>query len=146
MRSPFPGIALAMPMLLLLGGCSADLSTPPDPDLGRVEQVSDIEVPSGATIQEYYSSESDFHGGRDDVYILDIPTEQRTGIWDPSEYGEGVPSDISGRVSEIVESAAAPQDLPRDLTCGPSITKDQNLLLVCFSAAGDSFLLIEQIF
>lgn len=138
------GAALA----LLLSGCDLELSAPPEPDLDRLESVGEMEVPAGADVLEYYSSEVDFHGGRDEVYVLALPASGRTGIWDPSTYTAGILEDGTPTPAEIIESANA--DITHDelssLRCAEPRRANQNYLLICYDAETDTFTLFEQIF
>ena len=133
---------------LLLSGCDLELNAPPEPDLSRIESVWDIKVPPGTEVLEYYSSEVDFHGGRDDVYVLQLHTSERSGIWDSSTYTEGIPSDGSPGVDDIIESADADiaDGALESLRCAEPARADQNYILVCHDVESDKFYLFEEIF
>lgn len=143
-----PTVAAAASLALLLSGCTLELAASPEPDVDRVESVWDIEVPAGAVVQAYYSSEVDFHGGRDDVYVLQIPTASRSNIWDPATYTAGAPNDGSPTVDDIIDSSNADvsDKVISSLRCAQPIRADQNYLLTCHHADADEFYLFEQIF
>lgn len=134
--------------LLMLSACGATAPSDPESYLPRVESAWDIEVPESAEVREYYSSEADFHGGRDEVYVLDIPAADRTGVWDPASYAHGVPHDGAPSVSEISASAGAPitDDLLDSLRCGDPVRADQNFILFCIDGETDAFYVFEQLF
>lgn len=140
--------AIGAALALLLSGCSPEPTAPPEPDLEWIESTWDMEVPPGVEVLEYYSSEVDFHGGRDDVYVLKVPIAERSGFWDPSTYTEGLPYDGSPAVGDIVESAGAGirQDALDSLQCAKPSRADQNYILACHDEESDQFYLFEQIF
>lgn len=141
-------VVVAASLALLLSGCTLELNAPSEPDFDRVESVWDIEVPADADAQAYYSSEVDFHGGRDDVYVLRLPEASRSGIWDPSTYATGVPTDGSPTVADIVDSSSAdvPDEVLSALCCAQPVRTNQNYLLTCHHADDDQFYVFEQIF
>lgn len=144
-------IAVAICSLLALLTMSACIPWSPDepePYLHRVETMWGIEVPSGAEVLEYYSSEADFHGGRDEVYVLGIPAADRAEGWDPADYGDGIPSDGAPTAGEVSASAGSPitDDMVHSLSCADPERDEQNYLLICFDEKDEAFYLFHQIF
>lgn len=138
----------SMPLLVALSGCDASPPEDPEWNLERVEGTWEITAPSGAQIRDYFSSEVDFHGGRDDVFVLEMPHGDRVGVWDPEGYQGGIPRDGAPTAQEITDSAGASFDdgLFDALDCGEPIRADQDYLLICFHEEGDDFYVFEQIF
>lgn len=147
-RSSWSIAAAGASVALLLSGCDLELSAPPEPDFDRIESVWGIEVPPDAEVQGYYSSEVDFHGGRDDVYVLQLPPSNRSGTWDSSTYTAGIPHDGSPTAEEIIESSEAEvsEEILSSLHCSQPLRADQNYLLTCHHSESDDFYLFEQIF
>lgn len=132
--------------LLALGAC--DNHVDPQPDFERIETVWSISAPPGTEVEEYYSSEVDFQGGRSDIYVLHIPESSRRDPWDPSSYTEGTPSIGNPSPEDIAESSGAqiPEETYDQLACEEPRREDQNYLVLCYHEQGDAFYVFEQLF
>src|SRR5699024_4712176 len=68
--------------LATLSSCSSTDSTQPEGDISFIEENWEIEAPESAETVEYYSTDSDFQGGREDVYVISMAESDRSGYWD----------------------------------------------------------------
>lgn len=138
----------ALVSALAMTGCSFASDVPSDPDLERVESVWGIEAPDELVVESYDSSEHDFQGGADEVYVVDVGDADRSGPWDPSSYSEGIPDADRQLVDEIIASSEADidEDTLETLRCAEPRTQDQNFLLICHQPESDEHILLQQIF
>ena len=65
--------------LATLSSCSSTDSTQPEGDISFIEENWEIEAPESAETVEYYSTDSDFQGGREDVYVISMAEWDRAG-------------------------------------------------------------------
>lgn len=131
---------------LVLAGC--EVSNDPEPDLDRVRALWTMNVPVDAEVEDYWSSEVDFQGGRDDLYVISIPEKSRVEAWDTAGYTEGVPLGDSPSPADIARSSGASiaEDVYDELTCRKPIRQGQDYILICYHQGDDLFYVFEQIF
>jgi hypothetical protein len=138
----------ALACALAVTGCSIEADAPSAPDLERVESTWGIEAPDDLVVRSYDSSEHDFQGGADEVYVVDVPDAGRSGPWDPSSYSDGIADADRQLVDEIIGSSQAgiDADALEALRCAEPRTQDQDFLLICHSAETDEHVLFQQLF
>lgn len=133
-------------------GCHAAPQEAEEPtgDTQLIDDAWGIDIPEGTVIKHYYSSPSDFQGGRDDIYVLEVPAESRSGYWDISEFTSAPPRAGSGLQSpySVRDASKAPlaDSYIQSLSCRPQQRQNQDYLISCYDAGGGSFLLFEEIF
>ena len=136
--------------LAALASCSSTDSTQPEGDISFIEENWEIEVPEGSETVEYYSTDSDFQGGREDVYVISIAEPDQSDYWDESEYtltsSEGARGETSPE--SIAESSEANPDgeTLESLKCRNPEERDQNYLTSCFNPMDGNFYIFEEIF
>lgn len=138
----------ALACTLAVTGCSITPGAPSKPDLDRVELAWIIEAPDNLVVESYDSSEHDFQGGADEVYVVDIPDADRSGPWDPSGYSDGIADADRQLVDEIIASSQADidEDTLETLRCAEPHAQGQDFLLICHHAETDEHVLFQQIF
>lgn len=145
-------LAAVVSILSFASGCHSTPQEPEDPagDINLISEVWGINVPEGAKIKQYYSSSSDFQGGRDDIYILEVPAESRSGYWGAGEFTSAPPPAANGVQSpySIRDASGAPLADPyiQGLSCRPPQRQNQDYLISCYDAEEGDFLLFEEIF
>jgi hypothetical protein len=138
--------ALAGGVTVLLAGCNTD-ATYSDTDMAKkfLKDQWGITLPHGTTVDRYYSSESDFQGGRDDVYVIDTPEAASSGFWQLDKYNSPLDNDSLAFAKSVLKSSGASFDLST-FRC-TEITEDgQDALLSCYDRAAKHFVLFERIF
>ena len=135
-----------IPASLVLAGC--DVDSDPEPDLDRVRSVWEMDIPADAEVEDYWSSEVDLQGGRDDLYVVSIPQTSRGGTWDPVQYTEGVPASGSPDPADIARASGAPlaEDIFDELSCQEPVRRGQDYILLCYHPRDDLFYIFEQVF
>lgn len=147
-RCALLSLVLASACALVAASCAPLGSDEPGGDVRFIADVWGIDVPVGTTMLGYDTSEHDAQGGRDDVYVLRIEPERRIGFWDPIRYGAPPTLDDNPSVSTISASSGASYSSVQfqGLACREPVTRHQDSLLTCFDAAGDCYILFEQLF
>ncbi|WP_443371944.1 hypothetical protein [Brachybacterium alimentarium] len=133
-----------------LVSCSLSDSTQPEGDTSFIESNWGIEAPESAATVEYYSTDSDFQGGREDVYVISMEESDRSGYWNDSGYtldsSEVARREISPQ--SISESSGAELDevFFESLKCREPEERDQNYIVSCFNPTDGNFYVFEEIF
>ena len=136
--------------LATLSSCSSTDSTQPGGDISFIEENWEIEAPESAETVEYYSTDSDFQGGREDVYVISMAESDRSGYWDESEYtitsSEGMRGETSPESIAENSEADLDEELFESIRCRGPEERDQNYLISCFNPVDGNFYIFEEIF
>ena len=136
--------------LATLSSCSSTDSTQPEGDISFIEENWEIEAPESAETVEYYSTDSDFQGGREDVYVISMAESDRSGYWDESEYtftsSEGMRGETSPESITENSEADLDEELFESIRCRGPEERDQNYLISCFNPVDGNFYIFEEIF
>lgn len=147
-RKAISTAALIAAAATTLGACSAFDSDRPDGDLVFLAETWSIDIPASAETTSYYGTESDFQGGRDDVYEVSIEAADRVGYWDHSQFtGSATPSlEPSPQTIVAASEASVDQRVLDRLRCRSPEEQGQDYLLLCFDDDTERYLVFEQIF
>lgn len=147
-RKAISTAALIAAVASTLGACSTFDSERPDGDLVFLAENWSIDIPGSAETASYYTSESDFQGGREDVYVVSIEAADRVGYWDLSQFTESATSALEPSPQTIIAASEAPveQSALGRLRCRSSEEQGQDYLLLCFDDDTERYLVFEQIF
>ena len=136
--------------LATLSSCSSTDSTQPEGDISFIEENWEIEATESAETVEYYSTDSDFQGGREDVYVISMAESDRSDYWDESEYtftsSEGMRGETSPESIAENSEADLDEELFESIRCRGPEERDQNYLISCFNPVDGNYYIFEEIF
>lgn len=146
-RKAISTAALIVAVASTLGACSAFDSDRPDGDLVFLAENWSIDIPASAETTSYYTTKSDFQGGRDDVYEVSMEAADRVGYWDHSQFTESATSSLEPSPQTIIAASEAPidQSVLDRLRCRKPEQQGQDYLLLCFDDDAERYLVFEQI-
>ncbi|UVY85024.1 hypothetical protein NLU66_05335 [Brachybacterium sp. NBEC-018] len=106
-----------------------------------------IDVPHDTRVVSHRYGEVGPHGERDEVWELDLPAAERTGLWLPEEFT----APLAGADRTTAESVAAGAAVPNgdldfeSLTCKEKLVQDgDDVLVACIDPSAEEYVLFER--
>lgn len=116
-------------------------------DPQELHEAWDIDVPHDTRVVSHRYGEVGPHGERDEVWELDLPAAERTGLWLPEEFTAPLAGEDRTTAESVAVGAAVPDgDLDLEsLGCTDKLLRDgDDLLLACIDPGTGEYVLFER--